>query len=160
MNKKEGHQDDFFKCAKVPLQHVLKNKKLNQPKINEVVMKAHQIVIHTLQFMKLYLLDYFHTHLTLPKVDKMFINCCMKIVCVKKTKTGRPPKQEVKELKEQLASFHAIHYKNLTCHEPITYTCMNVILDYLTVDVLTMYENNIKQHQVPILHCHVLYHVF
>ena len=148
MNLEEKPPDDFFKCVKVPLQHVLKHKALNQPKINDVVMKAHQIVIHTLQFMKLYLTDYFHTHQSLPKVDKMFVNCCMKIVCVKKTKQGKAPKQEVKELKEHLASFHATHYKDLTCHEPITYTCMNTVLDYLTIDILTMYENNIKQHYV------------
>jgi hypothetical protein len=30
----------------------------------------------------------------------------------------------------------------------LEYTYMNTILDYLTIDILTMYENNIKNHFV------------
>ena len=32
--------------------------------------------------------------------------------------------------------------------EELDYTHMNTILDYLTIDILTMYENNIKQHYI------------
>ena len=32
--------------------------------------------------------------------------------------------------------------------EELDYTYMNTILDYLTIDILTMYENNIKQHYI------------
>ena len=50
--------------------------------------------------MKLYLLDYYDKNSNLPKIDKEFINSCMKIICKEKT-TGRPPKKEIKELKEK-----------------------------------------------------------
>ena len=60
MDIKEKPPDDFFKCVKVSLKHVLKHYKTNQSKINETVIKANKIVIHTLQFMKLYLLDYYN----------------------------------------------------------------------------------------------------
>jgi hypothetical protein len=46
---------DNFKGVKVSLKHVLKHQEINQTKINDVVVKAHKIVIHTLNFMKLYL---------------------------------------------------------------------------------------------------------
>ncbi len=60
MNIKEEPPDDFFKCVKVSLKHVLKHYEINQTKINETVVKANKIVIHTLQFMKLYLLDFYN----------------------------------------------------------------------------------------------------
>ena len=45
---------DTYKAIKVPLKHILKNYDINQPKINDLVVMAHKIVIHTLQFIKLY----------------------------------------------------------------------------------------------------------
>ena len=147
MDIKEELPDDFFKCVKVSLKHVLKHYEINQSKINETVVKANKIVIHTLQFMKLYLLDFYNNHNSLPKIDKEFINCCMKILCNEKA-TGRPPKKEIKELKEKLKLFYNTHYKPLCQDEELDYTYMNTILDYLTIDILTMYENNIKQHYI------------
>ena len=119
---------------------------INQ-KINQTAIKAHKIVIHTLQFMKLYLLDYYEINNNLPKIDKEFINCCMKIICKEKS-TGRPAKKDIKELKDKLSQFYNSHYKQLCQDEELDYTYMNTILDYLTIDILTMYENNIKQHYI------------
>ena len=50
---------DYFKCVKIPLQHVLKNPDINSLKITDAVIRCNKIVINTLMFMKLYLLDYF-----------------------------------------------------------------------------------------------------
>jgi len=147
MEIKEKPPDEFFKCVKVSLKHVLKHHEINQPKINQTVIKAHKIVIHTLQFMKLYLLNYYDKNSNLPKINKEFINSCMKIVCKEKA-TGRPPKKEIKELKEKLTTFYDTHYKPLCQNEDLDYTHMNTILDYLTIDILTMYENNIKLHYI------------
>ena len=81
--------------------------------------------------MKLYLLDYYDKQNTLPNINKEFINSCMKIVCKEKA-TGRPPKKEIKELKEKLTTFYNTHYKPLCQNEELDYTHMNTILDYLT----------------------------
>jgi len=147
MNIKEKPPDEFFKCVKVSLKHILKHYEINQPKINQIAIKAHKIIIHTLQFMKLYLLDYYDKNSNLPKINKEFINSCMKIIC-KENASGRPPKKEIKELKEKLTTFYNTHYKPLCQDEELDYTHMNTILDYLTIDILTMYENNIKQHYI------------
>ena len=84
MEIKEKPPDEFFKCVKVSLKHVLKHHEINQPKINQTAIKAHKIVIHTLQFMKLYLLDYYDKNNNVPNINKEFINSCMKIVCKEK----------------------------------------------------------------------------
>jgi len=79
MTNKDKPPDDYFKCVKVPLKHIIKHPDINIPKINDTVIKAHKFMIHTLQFIKLYLLDYYNSNSTLPVIDKTFINCCMKI---------------------------------------------------------------------------------
>lgn len=146
-NIEEKPPDIYYKSVKVSLKHILKHNDINQPKINRVVIKAHKIVIHTLQFIKLYLLDHYQTHNSLPIIDEKFINSCMKILCISKN-VGRPPKEETKTLKDKLKYFYDKHYKHLRQNEQLDYTHMNAILNYLTTDILTMYENNIKQHYV------------
>ena len=58
-NKPPDKPIDYFKCVKIPLKHILKNSDINLPKITDAVIKCNKIVINTLMFMKLYLLDYF-----------------------------------------------------------------------------------------------------
>lgn len=137
----------FYKTIKVPLKHVLRNPKVNQEKITTTVIKAHKIVIHALQFLKLYLLDYYETNNSLPVIDKTLINLCMKIQCNESTR-GKKPSEKTQELKNNLKEFHKKHYSNLMQDEELDYICMNTVLDYLTIDILTKYENNIKQHYV------------
>lgn len=138
---------DYFKCVKIPLKHVLKNYDINSPKITEAVIKCNKIVINTLMFMKLYLLDYFEKNNKLPEIDKVFVNSCMKILCNENV-SGRPPKAEIKELKDKLTKFYNSDYKPLIKDTDLDYTHLNTVLDYLTIGIVTMYENNIKLHYV------------
>lgn len=139
--------NQYYKTIKVPLRHILKNPKINQKKITNTVIKAHKIVIHTLQFLKLYLLDYYEKNNSLPEIDKTLVNLCMKIQCNESAR-GKKPNEKTQELKDNLKTFYNEHYLPLKQDEELDYLYMNTILDYLTIDILTMYENNIKQHYV------------
>ena len=134
---------DYFKCVKIPLKHVLKHPDINLPKITNAVIKCNKIVINTLMFMKLYLLDYFEKNNKLPEIDKVFVNSCMKILC-NESASGRPPKKDIKELKEKLSAFYNSDYKPLIKDTDLNYTHINTVLDYITIGIITMYENNIK----------------
>jgi len=138
---------DYFKCVKVPLKHIIKHHEINIPKITSAVIRCNKIVINTLMFMKLYLLDYFEKNNSLPAIDRLFVNSCMKIMC-KETINGRPPKKEVRELKEQLTAFYNSEFKPFIQEEALDYTHLNNVLEYLTISLITMYENNIKLHYV------------
>jgi hypothetical protein len=138
---------DYFKCVKIPIKHVLKNPDINLPKITDAVIRCNKIVINTLMFMKLYLLDYFEKNNQLPEIDKVFVNSCMKILC-NESPSGRPPKKEIKELKDKLTAFYNSDYKLLIKDTNLDYTHLNTVLDYLTIGIITMYENNIKLHYV------------
>jgi hypothetical protein len=146
---------EFFKTIKTSLKSVLKHQDINLPKINDAIIRANKIVIHTLQFMKLFLLHYYENNNNkLPIINDEFINSCMKILCNEST-TGRPPKKEIKELKEKLTIFYNEHYKPTTQNDPIDYTYLNTALDYLTEDIETMYENNIQNHYVEYIERYV-----
>lgn len=145
---------DYFKCIKIPLKHVLKNPDINLPKINDAVIKCNKIVINTLMFMKLYLLDYFEKNNKLPEINKVFVNSCMKILC-NENASGRPPKKEVKDLKDKLTAFYNSDYKPLIKDTDLDYTHLNTVLDYLTIGTITMYENNVKLHYVEYIERYV-----
>ena len=149
----EPPDKEFYKTIKVPLKHIIKNFEINQPKINDLSIMAHKIVIHTLQIMKMYLINYYNINNKLPTIDASFINCCMKILCKEKA-TGRPAKTEIKELKDTLTVFYNQHYKQLQLDE-LEYTHMNTILDYLSISIITDYENNIKCHYVEYIERYV-----
>ena len=62
MSIKEKPPDDFFKGIKISLKSVLKHPDVNLPKITNAVIKCNKIVIQTLMFMKLFLLDHYEKH--------------------------------------------------------------------------------------------------
>jgi len=141
---------EFFKSVKTSLKSILKHPEINTRKINDVVIKAHKIGIHTLQFLKLYMLHHYETnnHI-LPEIDKVLILNIMKVVCGEKhTNQGRIPKKETLELIENLTSFYTEHYKPHTQPEQLDYEYMSNVLSYLCEDIMTMYENNIQLHYV------------
>ena len=138
---------DYLKCVKVPLKHIVKHPEINIPKITSAVVRCNKIVINTLMFMKLYLLDYFEKNNSLPTIDRLFVNSCMKIMC-KEAINGRPPKKEVRELKDKLSTFYNTDFKPFIQEEALDYTHLNNVLEYLTISLITMYENNIKLHYI------------
>jgi len=150
MEKAKEKPSEFFKSIKTSLKSVLKHPEINTKILNDAVVKSNKIVIHTLQFLKLYLLDYYeNNNQTLPVISKELINNSMKVVCGEKTeKRGKPAKNETIEMKDILTTFYNHHYLPLTQNDPIDYAGLNTVLDYLKEDVITMYENNIQLHYV------------
>ena len=150
MEKAKEKPPEFFKSTKTSLKSILKHPEINTKKINDVVIKAHKIVIHTLQFLKMYILHNYQTQSqTIPIIDKILILNVMKVVCGEKhTNQGRLPKKETLELIENLTSFYTEHYNPYTQPEQLDYEYMSNVLSYLCEDIMTMYENNIQLHYV------------
>jgi hypothetical protein len=140
---------DYFKSVKTSLKSILKHPDINAKKINDAVLKSNKIVIHTLQFLKLYLLHHYELHSSLPPVNHLLINTTMKILCdVKEDKRGRPKKEATAHMYETLSAFYQEHYQPTTQPDQLDYTYLNNVLEYLTEDIQTMYENNIQFHYV------------
>ena len=59
MEKAKEKPPEFFKSIKTSLKSILKDPDINSPILNDAVIRSSKMVIHTLQFLKLYLLDYY-----------------------------------------------------------------------------------------------------
>jgi len=134
-----------YQCIKTSLKSVVKNQ-LIVDKLAEAAIQANNIMIHTLQLLKLYILHCYETGTQLPTIDRQFVTSVMKVIC-EKPRCGRPPSQTTQRIKETLTSFYEQHYKAYLQTE-LNYQHMNTVLNYLATDVVTMYETNIKQHFV------------
>ena len=117
--------------------------------LEEAIFNAHRIAIHTLQFLKLYLINSFDTAQNIPTVNHALIINIMKTLAPKQTKRGRRPKDTTIELKTQLDAFYRQYYQSTMAIEAsLSYEHMNTILDYMAITIETGYLNNIKQHFV------------
>ena len=142
----------YFKTVKTSLKSLVKHDFVIR-KINETTITCNKIVTHSLQFLKLYILDKFERNEPLPIIDKQFVTSVMKTICVVPD-VGRPCSISTQIIKDDLKIFYDLYYKYLQ-GEKLSYLNMNTILDYLAVDIITMYENNIKQHYIEYIEKYV-----
>jgi hypothetical protein len=75
---------------------------------------------------------------------KAFVNTVLKVSCLDPARE-RKASDETQTIKATLRRFYDEHYKEYV-HEPVSYTHLNTAIDYMAEKIITMYENNIKQH--------------
>ena len=132
----------YYHTIKTSLKSVVRNTVVSQ-KLENAALLVNRIMIHTLQFMKLYFISCYDLDQPLPYLDEPFVTAVMKILCVPPTR-GRPPKPETQQVKDVLDKFYIDHYKPIMQDE-LNYENLGTVLEYLSTEVITMYENNIKQ---------------
>eukprot|EP00835_Amoeboradix_gromovi_P003979 NODE_286_length_11757_cov_0.187768.p5 type:complete len:285 gc:universal NODE_286_length_11757_cov_0.187768:8030-8884(+) len=132
----------YFQCVKTSLKSVVKSTVVTE-KPTDAALLAGRIMTHTLQFMKLYFIYCYDNGQPLPNLDRSFVTAVMKTLCQEPT-SGRPPRAETQQAEAVLAEFYEDHYEPIM-QDTLNYRHLNTVLDYMSTDVITMYENNIKQ---------------
>lgn len=140
-----GTHRPFYQCIKTSLKSVVRDDAVIA-KLQDAALRANAIMTHTLQLLKLYLIHCYDSGTPLPTIDRQFVTSVMKILC-EEPNCGRPPNEETKRIKDTLKAFYKEHYKPCVVGR-LNYRHMSTVLEYLAIDVITMYENNIKQHFV------------
>jgi transposase len=135
----------FYQCIKTSLKSVVRDESVISA-LRDAALRANGIMTHTLQLLKLYLIYCYDTGAPLPTIDRQFVTSVMKVLCAEPT-VGRPPSEATKRIKDTLKAFYEEHYKPSVVGE-LNYRHLTTVLDYLAIDVITMYETNIKQHFV------------
>jgi hypothetical protein len=123
-------------------QSVVKNPVVTE-KLTDAALLVSRIMTHTLQFIKLYFIHYYDHGQPLPNLDRPFVTAVMKTLC-EAPSIGRPPKPETQQAKAVLEEFYTEHYQPIM-QDTLNYRHLNTVLDYMSTEVITMYENNIKQ---------------
>jgi len=73
-----NNEKSAYKTFKIPLKTILLNRETIQPVINHLVFEMNDLVIHTYQFIRLYVLYQYTKNLSLPALDETFILYCIK----------------------------------------------------------------------------------
>ena len=153
MVKKKKPKDTFqefrnnkksaYKTFKIPLKTILLNCDTIQPVINNLVFEMNDLVIHTYQFIRLYVLNCYTNNLLLPIIDETFILYCIKTLGVR---DNRGKKGKDAELLEALNAFYKTEYQPLLNHEKINLKNTTFLLPYLATQIHTSLHNNFQEH--------------
>ena len=153
MNKKKK-KDEFkefrnfteksaYKTLKIPLKTILLNHKELQPIINQLVFDINDLVIHSYQIIRLYLLHLYNNKQEFPIIDESFILYCIKTLGVR---DNRGKQSANTELVEQLETFYKNEYQPLLQHEKTNLKNTTFLLPYIATQIITCYTNNIQEH--------------
>ncbi len=147
--KKEVFQDfrntekSAYKTLKIPLKTILLNRDTIQPVINNLVLEINDLVIHTYQFIRLYVLYCYSNNKPLPELNDTFISYCIKTLG---TRDNRGKKCKDTELLETLEEFYKTEYQSLLNHEKTNLKNTTFLLPYLATQIHTSLSNNIQEH--------------
>jgi len=131
-----------YKTFKIPLNSILHNKEV-QPVINDLVFEMNNLVIHSYQFIRFYLIYLYNEKQSLPTIDETFILYCIKTLG---TRDNRGKQSSNTELLEKLETFYINHYQPLLNHEKTNLKNTTFLLPYIATQINTCITNNIQEH--------------
>jgi len=153
MVKKKKLKDEFkefrnndisaYKTLKIPLKSVLLNRDLVQPVINNLVFEMNDLMIHSYQFIRLYVLNCYSNKIALPEIDNTFILYCIKSLG---TRSNQGVKSKNTELLDKLEKFYLEEYQPTINHEKTNLKNITFLLPYLATQIHTSLSNNAQEH--------------
>ena len=132
-----------YKTLKIPLKSILSNKENVQPLLNELVFDINDLVIHSYQFIRLYLLNLYNNQIEFPTIDETFILYCIKTLGTR-DKSGR--KSANTDLLKELNEFYTTEYQPLLHHIKTNLKNKSQLLQYVAIQIHTCLSNNIQEH--------------
>jgi hypothetical protein len=153
MVKKKKLKDEFkefrnndkyaYKTLKIPLKSILLNRDLVQPVINNLVFEMNDLMIHSYQFIRLYVLNCYTNNSALPEIDNTFILYCIKSLGIR---DNRGQKGKDTGLLEKLDTFYKTEYQPLLNHKKTNLKNTTFLLPYLATQIHTSLHNNFQEH--------------
>ena len=134
-----------FKTIKTTLNSVLLKHSEIQPLIANLVFEINDLVIHTYQFIRLYILYCFHNHLAFPVFDDKFtfVKYCIKTLGTK-SNSGRKSKD--RQLLDTLQQFYTKEYQPLLNHTKINLVNKSHLINIIAEQIQVCISTNIQEH--------------
>ena len=139
---------DKYRTIKCSL-NAISNNELNQNKLADACFRTHQIVIHTYQFLRLWILNKYHNGQEIPIIKDDTIKMAFKSLL--KDCRGPKPKGTNLNLYNEFKKLYDDEYKKLNYEVKLDGVNLSQILNYTSIDMLTNIENNIKLHFIKYL---------
>ncbi len=143
--KFRSNEKSAYTTIKTTLKSVLHNHKAVQPVITNLVFEMNDLMIHSYQFIRLYVLKCYKDNQPLPEINEKFILYCIKVLG-EKTNTGRPEKDT--SMLETLQSFYDKEYQALLNHKKTSLKNKSNMLPYLATQLHTSLSNNTQEHLI------------
>jgi hypothetical protein len=137
MNKEP---DKYYKCIKVALKSILR-KKYYQKGILINVNKITKIYTNALQIIKLYYLNEVQINNNHLMIDENLILAALKVVCID---NGIKQKESIQIHVDKMRILYENVYSKLNIFNNLDYDGLATSFQYLAVEILTNFENNIK----------------
>ena len=131
-----------YTTIKTTLKSVLYNHKEVQPVITNLVFEMNDLMIHSYQFIRLYVLKCYNNNQPLPEINEKFILYCIKTLGVR---SNQGAKSKDIELLEALQAFYNNEYQPLLNHEKTKLKNTTFLLPYLATQLHTSLSNNTQE---------------
>ena len=138
-----SNEKSAYTTIKTTLKSVLHNHKEVQPVITNLVFEMNDLMIHSYQFIRLYVLKCYNDNQPLPEINEKFILYCIKVLG-EKTNTGR--KEKDTSMLDTLQEFYDKEYQPLLNHEKTPLKNKSNMLPYLATQLHTSLSNNTQEH--------------
>ena len=132
-----------YTTIKTPLKSVLYNHKEIQPVITNLVFEMNDLMIHSYQFIRVYVLKCYNNNQPLPEINEKFILYCIKTLGIR---SNQGAKSKDTELLEALQAFYNNEYQPLLNHEKTKLKNTTFLLPYLATQLHTSLSNNTQEH--------------
>jgi hypothetical protein len=144
--KNEDENFDYMKTNKDNFKNILKDNSI-LPIIDDLVNRTNKIVIHSYQFLKLFLIHLYDNNQNFPVIDKEYLCDIFKVLTVRKCGTGGyTDKNMPLQLRILTYFYNNVYSKTISNNEIIYYDKLSYILPYEAIDMMTNIENNIQEH--------------
>lgn len=134
---------DKLNIVKTNIQNIIKDP-LYINELYDACLRTHKIVIQSYQFLRLWILDYYHNHQEIPLITENIIKIIFNTLTVSK-KGGNKPQGANLILLNQLNTFYNEKYNHMN-YTKVNSAYLSQILDAMSTDMLTNIENNVKLH--------------
>jgi len=157
--KKDEENFDYMKTNKDNIKNVIRDENL-LPLINDITIRTNKIVIHSYQFLKLYLLHLYENNQSFPILDKEYICDIFKVITKRKCNSGSYTDETMPKQLKTLTDFYKNNYSLTIANDEILYyDKLPYILAYEAIDMITnitaffkkmfiFHENDQKTHVI------------
>ena len=153
--KIEDENFDYMKTNKDNFKNILKDNSI-LPIINDLVNRTNKIVIHSYQFLKLFLIHLYDNNQIFPIIDKEYLCDIFKVLTVRNCGSGGYTDKNMPQQLRILTDFYNnVYSKTISNNEIIYYDKLSYILPYEAIDMTTNINNNIQEHFIKHLYKYV-----
>jgi hypothetical protein len=131
-----------YTTIKTTLKSLLHNHEEVQPVITNLVFEMNDLMIHSYQFIRLYVLKCYNNNQPLPEINDKFILYCIKTLGVR---SNQGVKCKDTDLLETLQEFYDKEYQPLLHHEKTQLKNTTFLLPYLATQIHTSLSNNTQE---------------